>query len=100
MEETMASNTRRRYDKKFKEAAVKLVVEDGLMVSEVERRLETGTGVLNRWVRNYLNEKAKQDLPEGELEKVHGEVARLQKEMARLSKKHDDLIRCVKDLSS
>ena len=42
---------RKKYDTAFKLEAIRLVVEEGRKVSEVERNLDISRGTLARWVR-------------------------------------------------
>lgn len=44
---------KRRYDPDFKREAVRMVVEEGLRVREVERNLGITHGVLKDWVQRH-----------------------------------------------
>lgn len=44
---------KRSYTKEFKEAACKLVIEDGIKVSVVAERLGINPVMLHRWVSEY-----------------------------------------------
>jgi transposase len=44
---------RRGFDKAFKIAAVKLVLEDGMSVSEVSKELSVHHNSLYRWISEY-----------------------------------------------
>lgn len=44
---------RRNYDKQFKIAAVKLVLEDDIAVSEVSKELSIHYNTLYRWIAEY-----------------------------------------------
>ena len=46
---------RRKFTKKFKEEAVKLVLEQGYQISEASRSLGIHTNLLGRWKREYEN---------------------------------------------
>lgn len=45
--------TRRKFDRNFKLAAVKLVVNDELPVSEIAKQLDIHYNSLYRWIREY-----------------------------------------------
>lgn len=47
--------SRRSYDRQFKMAAVKLVLEDNMSVSEVARELSVHYNSLYRWIVNMKN---------------------------------------------
>ena len=42
---------RKKYDTAFKVEAIRLVIEEGRKISEVERNLDISRGTLARWVR-------------------------------------------------
>ncbi|EOI53026.1 IS3 family transposase, partial [Enterococcus gilvus] len=44
---------RRSFDKAFKTAAVKLIIEDGFSVKEVSNQLDVHANSLYRWVQEY-----------------------------------------------
>ena len=44
---------RRKYDKEFKQEAVRLVLEEGRSAAVVERNLGTGSNMVSRWVREF-----------------------------------------------
>jgi len=44
---------RRSFDKAFKIAAVKLIIEEGFSVKEVSHQLDVHTNSLYRWVQEY-----------------------------------------------
>jgi transposase len=96
----MVPNTRRRYDRKFKEAAVKLVVGEGLSAAEVERRLNMGAGIVNRWVTRFCPMDGQERLSEDELKKTKEEISRLKKELDQVKQERDTLMSCLKALSS
>ena len=96
----MVPNTRRRYDKRFKEAAVKLVVEEGLSAAEVERRLGTGIGIVNRWVKKFYKNHGQERLPEDKQNILKEEISRLRKELDQIKQERDTLMSCLKALSS
>lgn len=44
---------RRKFDKQFKNSAVKLILEEGFSVKEVSQELEVHANSLYRWVEEY-----------------------------------------------
>ena len=82
----------RKYDAEFKREAVRLVLEEGLRVREVERNLGITHGVLKEWVQKYRDH---QDAacagrpalsPEEELKQLRKENDRLRRERDILKK--------------
>jgi len=47
----MSNKPRRNHTKEFKEAAVKLVLEQGYLISEAARNLGVNPNLLSRWKR-------------------------------------------------
>lgn len=45
--------TRKTFDKQFKIAAVKLVIEDNMTISEVSKELSIHYNTLYRWISEY-----------------------------------------------
>ena len=77
--------SRKSYDKQFKVAAVKLVLEDDFSVSEVSKELSIHYNSLYRWVREY--EKYGEDAFPG-----HGSPQiSYQTEIRKLEKENEDL---------
>ncbi len=84
----------RVYDPEFKLEAVKLVVEEGRKIKEVERSLGITHGVLKGWVYKY------EDQQEGAFRKPapgspEAELKRLQKENERLRREREILKKAV-----
>lgn len=46
---------RRKFDKQFKNSAVKLILEEGFSVKEVSQELEVHANRLYRWVKKLKN---------------------------------------------
>lgn len=46
---------RRKFDKQFKNSAVKLILEEGYSVKEVSQELEVHANRLYRWVKKLKN---------------------------------------------
>jgi transposase len=87
-------SSHRKYDPDFKREAVRLVVEDGLGVREVERNLGITYGVLKGWVQKHRDHHAAfagRIAPES----TEAELKRLRKENERLQRERDILKKAV-----
>ena len=73
---------RRQYTQEFKDAAVKLITEQGYQLSEASRNLGVNISILRRW-RNAANPSEKGNSAPVK-EDLHAELARLRKENHRL----------------
>jgi transposase len=82
---------RRSYDQEFKREAVRVVVEEGRPVAEVERNLGLGNGVLRRWVREFKEDPEYAFPGKGRVKVPEEEVRRLKKELERVSRERDIL---------
>jgi transposase-like protein len=72
----------RRYDKEFKLAAARLVVEQGYTQAEAAERLGVSAWSISRWIEKY---RATGELsPEGEPQPEAEEMKALRKEVKRL----------------
>ena len=72
----------RRYDKEFKLAAARLVVEQGYTQTEAAERLGVSAWSIGRWIEKY---RATGELPpEGEPQPEAEEMKDLRKEVKRL----------------
>jgi len=85
---------RRSYDKQFKMAAVKLVLEDNMTVAEVSKELDIHYNSLYRWISEY-EEYGKSAFPghgsvlysyQYEIKKLKAENLELRKELELLKK--------------
>src|SRR5437763_14480331 len=76
------AETRRKFDRDFKEGAVRLVRETGRPIAEVARDLGINEGTLGNWV-NADRRRGEADGALGEDERA--ELARLRKENAELA---------------
>ena len=80
------------YTKEFREEAVKLVIESGLSIPEVGRRLSVAPSTLSYWVRNYkqgkLKDVGKKRRP---LTEIEMELARVKRELAEVKMERDFL---------
>jgi transposase len=87
------AETRRKFDRDFKEGAVRLVRETGRPVAEVARDLGVNEGTLGNWVNADKRRRGEADGALGEDERA--ELARLRKENAELAMERDVLKRSV-----
>jgi len=84
--------TRRKFDRDFKEGAVRLVQETGKPIAQVARELGIHDGTLGNWV-NADRRRRSGDGAVSEDERA--ELARLRKENAELAMRCDVLKRSV-----
>ncbi len=85
--------TRRKFDRDFKEGAVRLVRETGKPIAQVARELGIHDGTLGNWVNADRRRRQGGDGAVGEDERA--ELARLRKENAELAMRCDVLKRSV-----
>jgi len=87
--------TNRKYDAEFKREAVRLVIEGGLKIREVERDLGITAGVLKDWVRKSRENPGETFSGILDPESPEAELKRLRKENARLQRERDILKKAV-----
>lgn len=86
---------RQTYDRVFKEEAVRLVLEEGLSASEVERKLGTGKSVIARWVREFTDDPEHAFPGKGRLKPPEQELHVLRRELERVKRERDILKKAV-----
>jgi transposase len=90
----MAAETRRRFDRDFREGAVRLVRETGKPIAQVARELGIHDGTLGNWVN--ADRRRRQGGGGAEIsEDERVELARLRRENAELRMRCDVLKRSV-----
>ena len=82
---------RRRFDKDFREGAVRIVEETGKPLAVVARELGVHEGTLGNWVNQYRAKRKPGAMTEDE----RAELMRLRKENAELRMQRDVLKRSV-----
>lgn len=81
----------RKYDKQFKEEAVRLATEEGRKVTEVARSLGIHENLLRTWKRKYQEDPADSFPGSGRLKPPDEEFRKLQKENANLKEDREIL---------
>jgi transposase len=83
--------TRRRYDREFREGAVRIVTETGKPIAQVARELGINEGTLGNWVN--LDRRAREDGSEPLSGSERAELVRLRREITELAMERDVLRR-------
>lgn len=82
-----SKQTRRRFNKEFKQDAVKMVTEQGHSIAEVARNLGINCNLLSRWKKELTeNSSVEVDALKLELKKLQKENKRLEMEREILKK--------------
>ena len=82
---------RRKYDRQFKEEAVRLATEGGRSVSDVARSLGIHENMLHNWKRQYKKDPSGSFPGKGHLNPQEEELRRLQRENANLQEDREIL---------
>ena len=81
--------TRKKYDTAFKVEAIRLVIEEGRKISEVERNLDISRGTLARWVREKKADPEEAFPGKGRLKAKDEEIRRLRAELKDTKEERD-----------
>src|SRR5271169_565142 len=82
---------RRKYDKQFKDEAVRLVTEGGRQVADVARGLGIHENLLHTWKRKHREDSSGSFPGKGHLKPQEEELRKLQKENANLKEEREIL---------
>jgi transposase len=80
---------RKKYDTAFKGEAIRLVLEEGRKISEVERNLDISRGTLARWIREHIADPDEAFPGKGRLKAKDEEIRRLKNELKRTQEERD-----------
>ena len=80
---------RKKYDTAFKVEAIRLVIEEGRKISEVERNLDISKGTLARWVREKKADPKEAFPGKGRLKAKDEEIRRLRAELKDTKEERD-----------
>jgi transposase-like protein len=94
MEKRVMSQTRKRFTKEFKEAAVRRL-ELGATVGEVARACEVNANVLHRWRRELRELGERAFAGNGRSRAEENRVAELERKVGRQAMEIDFLRRCL-----
>jgi transposase len=75
---------RRKFDREFKEGAVRLIVDGGRTIRSVSRDLGIHESVLQRWKREYLEDWEHAFPGKGHMKPHEEEIFKLKKKIADL----------------
>lgn len=84
-------NKRRKYDRAFKIAAVKLVTEKGTPVAEAARNLGIHENLLHKWKNQYQTDSTGAFPGKGHLKPQDEEMRRIKKKLADVEEERDIL---------
>jgi transposase len=87
------AETRRKFDRDFREGAARLVLETGKPMAQVARDLGISSGALANWVNADRRRRGERDGALGEDERA--ELVRLRRENAELAMERDVFKRSV-----
>ena len=75
---------RRKFDREFKEDAIRLILDGGRSVREVARDLGIHENMLHRWKQEYLQDKEHSFPGKGHMKPHEEELFKLKKKIADL----------------
>ena len=75
---------RRKFDREFKEDAIRLILDGGRSVREVARDLGIHENMLSRWKKEYLQDKEHSFPGKGHMKPHEEEIFKLKRKVADL----------------
>jgi len=82
---------RRRYDREFKEGAVRLVIEGGQTVSGTAKDLGITENMLGRWKKQYLEDREHAFPGKGRMKPEDAELHQLRRRVVELEEEREIL---------
>ena len=82
---------RRRYDREFKEGAVRLVIEGGQTLAGTAKDLGITENMLGRWKKEYLEDREQAFPGKGHLKPEDTELHQLRRRVAELEEEREIL---------
>ncbi len=82
---------RRKYDREFKEGAVRLVIENGQTLAGTARDLGITENMLSRWKKEYLEDREQAFPGKGRMKPEELELHQLKKRIADLEQEREIL---------
>ncbi len=86
---------RNKYDKSFKEEAVKLVLKGDRSLAEIARNLGIHENLLRAWKKKYLEDPENSFPGKGKLKPQDEELRRLKKELRDVTEERDILKKAI-----
>jgi transposase len=83
--------TRRRYDREFKEGAVRLIIEGGQTIAGTAKDLGITENMLGRWKKEYLEDREHAFPGKGHMKPEDAEFYQLKRRVADLEQEREIL---------
>ena len=82
---------RRKFDREFKKEALRMILEDGIPMIEVARKLDIHKGLLHKWKKELQQDQAEAFPGQGKRKPSEEELHRLKRELAEIKEERDIL---------
>lgn len=82
---------RRKFDREFKKEALRMILEDGIPMIEVARKLDIHKGLLHKWKKELEEDQAEAFPGQGKRKSSEEELRRLKRELAEIKEERDIL---------
>ena len=86
---------KRTYDREFKLEAIRLVLEEGLSPTAVEKKLDIGKRVVYKWVHDYNADPENAFPGKGQIKAPERALRDLKRELQRVKRERDILKKAV-----